>query len=181
MKDLSMHIMDIVQNSITAMATEIRIDICESKKTDTYAITITDNGKGMSKETIQKVTDPFFTTRTTRKVGLGIPLLKMNCERCGGKFKIDSELMKGTKLTAELGLTNIDRPASGDIPGTVALLVSSNPAIDFIYSHSTGNGSYVFNTKEVKEILEGIPINEPSVYPLIKEMITENLIEIKAS
>jgi anti-sigma regulatory factor (Ser/Thr protein kinase) len=179
MKDLSMHVMDIAQNSITALAGTIRIEITEDGTAGTYCIEISDNGEGMSAGMLSRVTDPFFTTRKTRRVGLGIPLLKMNCERAGGWLKIESEPSKGTRVTALLGLKNIDRPATGDMAGTIALLVSSNPAIEFTYKHTTDNGTYVFNTEEMKDALEGIPVNDPAVYPLIKEMLNENIRELK--
>ena len=173
-----MHILDIIQNSVRAKASEVELDIIEELENNLYIIVIKDNGCGMDKNTLDKVIDPFFTTRTTRKVGLGLPLLKQNAERTGGYMNIISEEGKGTKLTAVFMHDNLDRPSLGDIAGTVVLLVGANPEMSFVYKHKTGKGEYVFNTNDVNEVLEGVPINEPEVLRYLKEMINENLKEI---
>lgn len=179
MKDLSLHILDIAQNSITAKATLIQIAIVEDTVADTYTITITDNGYGIPPDMLARVTDPYTTSRTTRKVGLGIPLFKQNAERTGGRLNITSEVGNGTVLTAVFVHSNIDRPVLGDIAGVVVILVSANPSIDFVYTHVVNQQSYVFDTREVREALDGIPLNEPSVIPLLKEMIAANLDELQ--
>lgn len=179
MKDLSMHIMDIAQNSVSAMADLIRIEIHENVANDTYQVIIEDNGKGMNAELVSKVTDPYVTTRTTRKVGLGLPLLKQNAERTGGRLSIESEEGKGTKVTASFSLSNFDRPPLGDIAGTIVLLAAANLKIRFVYQHVTENGEYIFDTLEVNEMLDGMPISEAGIIRFLKEMITENLQEIK--
>lgn len=179
MKDLSMHIMDIIQNSVRAKASDVELEIIEEKEKNLYTIIIEDNGSGMDEETLKKVTDPFFTTRTTRKVGLGLPLLKQNAERTGGYMELSSQKGVGTKLKAVFEHDNWDRPAIGDIAGTVVLLVGANPEMSLIYRHKTDTGEYVFNTKEIVEVLDGVPINEPEVLRYLKEMINENLKEIK--
>ena len=179
MKDLSLHILDIAQNSITAKATLVQIAIVEDTVADTYTITITDNGYGIPPDMLARVTDPYTTSRTTRKVGLGIPLFMQNAERTGGGLTITSEVGKGTVLTAAFVHSNIDRPALGDIAGVVVILVSANPSIDFVYTHVVNQQSYVFDTRDVREALDGIPLNEPSVIPLLKEMIAANLEELQ--
>jgi hypothetical protein len=179
MKDLSLHILDIVQNSISARADLIEISIRQDIAANLYSLGIKDNGKGMDPETLLKVTDPFFTTRTTRKVGMGIPLLKLNAERAGGSFTIESEAEKGTRLLAKFGLNNIDRLPEGDLPGTIVMIAAANPDLDFIFSYAGSKGEYRFDTREIKEILGEIPINEVSVYPFLKEMISGNLDEIR--
>jgi signal transduction histidine kinase len=121
MKDLSLHMLDIAQNSIRANATHIQIYIQESKKNDLYQFKILDNGDGMSPEMVKKVCDPFFTTRTTRKVGLGLPLLKQNAEQAGGDVEIVSELGEGTTTKAWYEFFNIDRPSAGNIANTMAV------------------------------------------------------------
>lgn len=178
MKDLSMHILDIAQNSITADAKKIEVEITENVKSDIYRIVISDDGKGMTAGFAEKVTDPYVTSRTTRKVGLGIPLLKQNAERTGGCFEIRSEVGKGTVVKAEFSLSNLDRPPLGDIAGTIVLLAAANLKIHFIYRHVTENGKFCFDTTEVNEMLEGMPISEPGVIRFLKEMIKENLQEI---
>lgn len=181
MRDLSMHIMDIAQNSLTAKATYIRISITENIKEDNYIITFEDNGIGMTRDYVSTITDPFVTSRTTRKVGLGIPLLKQNAERTGGRLIIESEPAKGTKVEAIFSFSHPDRPPLGDIAGTIVLLCSANPEVNFEYIHTTIKGDYVFNTNEVTEVLEGVSITEASVIRFLKEMINENLSEIEIS
>ncbi len=175
MKDLSMHILDIIQNSVRAKASIIELCIIEDKEQNLYTIIIKDNGIGMDKETLKKVTDPFFTTRTTRKVGLGLSLLKQNVERTGGYMTLSSKRGVGTNLRAVFEYDNWDRPSTGDIAGTIILLVGANPKISFTYKHRTSKGLYVFSTEEVIKILAGVPINEPEILRYLKEMINENL------
>jgi len=179
MKDLSLHILDIAQNSISAKATFIEIILVEDIPSDLFSITIRDNGCGMSQETVEKVVDPYFTSRTTRKVGLGIPLLKQNAERSEGSFVIKSQENVGTEVVATFRHGNIDRPALGDIAGVVVILASSNPKIDFVYHHRYNSKEYCFDTREVTQALEGTPINDLKVTRFLKEMIKENLDEIQ--
>lgn len=178
MKDLSMHIMDIVQNSLSAKATHIILSITEDNAEDRYVIEIEDNGVGMTEEYAQKVLDPFVTSRTTRRIGLGLPLLKQSAERTGGSLTLTSQPEKGTKVTAEFSLLHPDRQPIGDIAGTIALLTGANPQVEFTYNHATLKGEFKFDTREVKAELDGVPIQEPSVIKFIKEMIMENLVNI---
>ena len=181
MKDLALHILDILQNSVTAGASLVQISIEEKPSADKYIVRISDNGKGMSEEMLQQVTDPFFTTRNTRKVGLGLPLLKQNAELTGGSLQIISKLGEGTEVTATFIYSHIDRLPTGDIPGILALTTSSYTEIDFIYKHQTPEGIFVFDTTEIKETLEGVPISNPQVIAFMKDFIRDNLAAIKAS
>lgn len=175
MQNLSDHILDIAQNSIRAKASRIEITLRENHAEDTLVITIKDNGCGMSETTLAKVTDPFFTSRTVRKVGLGIPLFKQNAEATGGSLKIESKEGEGTTLQASFSLTHWDRPPLGDIAGTIVILVSANPDIEFIYCHTTETGSYTFDTAEIKEILEGVPLSDPEIVMALRLLIKENI------
>ncbi|MBK7029696.1 MAG: ATP-binding protein [Bacteroidales bacterium] len=175
MKDLSLHILDIVQNSLRAGADHISIHIRVDEGKDSYSLEIEDNGSGMDPITLEKAMDPFFTSRTTRKVGLGIPLLKQNTERTEGKFEISSEKGVGTKVISKSKLSHIDLLPEGDLAGVITLLISANPEKDFSFSYSTKHGSYEMSTKTIKEILGDIPINEPDVRRFLKEMLFENL------
>ena len=179
MKDISLHILDIIQNSIIAEASLVEISIDEDDRNDSLVITISDNGRGMSQEMVEKVTDPYTTTRTTRKVGLGIPLFKQNAERTGGSLIIKSELGQGTSLIAVFKPSNIDCLSFGDLAGVIAITVSGNPKVDFIYNHKKNGNLYCFNSKEIKDILGDIPISDPSIYKYLKEMIQTNLEEIQ--
>jgi hypothetical protein len=178
MNELSLHILDIVQNSIVAKATHIKIIVTENSEKETLSIIIEDNGTGMTPKVLQSVTDPYTTSRTTRKVGMGLPLLNDACQLTGGCLRIESEFGKGTTVSAFLGLNHIDRQPMGDIAGVVVLMVSANPLIDFTYSHTINGNTYVFDTKEVKEVLEDIPLNTPQVIKMLREMIRLNLDEL---
>ena len=170
-----MHIMDILQNSTRAGATEVTLEVLEDAAADTLTIRFIDNGCGMDAETVQKVINPFFTTRTTRKVGLGLPLLKQNTEQTGGSLDIQSEKGKGTTVTAVFGRSHLDRPPMGDLAGTIVLTASAYPDIRFIFHYHNGETDYVFDTVEVNEALDGISIQEPEVIQYLKEMIQENI------
>lgn len=170
-----MHIMDIIQNSVRAEASLVELKITESMKQDLFSISIKDNGFGMSEEMLAKAIDPFFTTRTTRKVGLGLSLLKQNAEMTGGRMEISSKEGVGTELEVIFSHKHLDRPTLGDIAGTMVLLVGANPEMDFIYTHITDEGEYVFDTKEVKEVLDGMPVSDANIMQYLKEMIKENL------
>ncbi len=180
MKDLSLHIMDIVQNAISAQASLIEIGMNEDRVNNALVISVSDNGRGMDAALLQKVSDPYYTTRTSRKVGLGIPLLKHNAEQSGGSLIIESEPGKGTMLVATFVLDHIDRPAMGDVAGVLSLLTGANPDIEFVYSHQIDEREYVYDTRAVKEVLDDMPVNEPQVMKYLKEMIKENLAELNA-
>jgi anti-sigma regulatory factor (Ser/Thr protein kinase) len=181
MKEIALHIMDLVQNSIRAKASEIEISISESVKNNFLKIDINDNGSGMAPEVVQKVTDPFYTSRTTRKVGLGIPLFKHLVEQCNGRFAIKSKKGKGTQISSSMELNNIDRQPMGDIAGVMVLIISANPIIRFLYIHRTDVGNYNMDTDEIKEALGINGSYEPGILKYLKEMIKENLKEIETS
>lgn len=170
-----MHILDIVMNSIKAQASLIELIIEDSKINNFLKITIKDNGKGMSEEIINKVTDPFYTTRTTRKVGLGIPMLKESCERCNGYLKISSKLSVGTTIFCYFERDNIDRAPLGNMGETIMTIINSMDDSDLIYTHITDVGTFIFNTTEIKTMLEGMDIKNNSVLLWIKEYINENV------
>lgn len=175
MKDISLHILDIVQNSISAKATLIQVSVCDMLSTNQYTVSIADNGKGIKPEMLKTIDDPWTTSRTTRKVGMGIPLFKQNAELTGGKFEIKSELGKGTTLVANFVNKHIDRLPTGDLAGTYSILINSNPNIDFVFKHQTDNDAYELDTREVKKILEDTPITNPEIRKYIKEMLSENI------
>lgn len=179
MKDLSAHILDIVQNSIRAKAGNIEVHLEENPVSHTYTIIIRDDGCGMSPETLQQVSDPFFTSRNVRKVGLGIPLLKQNAEQTGGFIRIDSEAGKGTSVKAVFISSHLDCPPEGDIAGSLALLIGANPEIHFLCSYSRGDKNYRLDTDEVKEVLEDVPLNDPQIIRALKTMLDENIQELK--
>lgn len=175
MQELSLHILDIVQNSISANGTLIEIEISESISDDRMTISVRDNGKGMEPEFLKTVTDPFATTRKTRRVGLGISLFQAAAQATGGDLTIESELGKGTTVTATFVYSHIDRQPLGDMAATMLLLVQSNPEVDFIYRHETDRGRFVFDTREIKQILDGVPITSPEIILWIKGYLEEGI------
>ncbi len=175
MKEISMHILDIVMNSVNANATMIEIFIEDSIKNNRLKVAIKDNGIGMSSEMTKKVTDPFFTTRTTRKVGLGIPMLKENCERCNGSFNISSKIGEGTLVECCFERNNIDRAPLGNIGDTIMTIINSLESCELIYKHETDRGVFILNTVEIKEILNGGNIKDSDIMLWIKEYVNENI------
>jgi anti-sigma regulatory factor (Ser/Thr protein kinase) len=178
MKELSLHVLDIVQNSIRADASLIEISILEDPARDILSIEIKDNGRGMDEEMVRKVQDPFFTTRTTRKVGLGIPLFAQVARDCGGNFVINSEINRGTVVKASFIRSHIDRPPLGSMIDTIVSLVAVNPIVNFLYRHRVAEKDFVFDTSEIKKRLEDVPISHPVVLDWIKGFIEQGLREI---
>ena len=181
MKDLSLHILDIVQNSIRAKANLIGIEITELPEENQLIITVTDDGSGMNAEQVQLAIDPFYTSRTTRKVGLGLSLFKQNAEMTGGSFILESELGKGTKVTATFGLNHLDRPILGDLVGTLLLLICSSGEANYVFKHQTPSGEFELDTRDIRQTLENVPINHPDIRSFLKEMLQENLEQIQIS
>ena len=143
------------------------------------SIEIEDNGCGMSEEFLKTVKDPFSTTRTTRKVGLGIPLFEAAATACGGKLDITSKLGVGTKVKVPFELNHIDRAPLGDMAGTMVTVVSGSPQIDFVYSHKKNQKVFKMDTKEMREVLGDVSLDEPSVLIWLDEYIKEGLSELK--
>ena len=181
MKELSLNILDIAENSISANASLIEIAINESELKDELKITIVDNGKGMSAEFLKTVTDPFSTTRTTRKVGMGISLFKLAAEQSSGNFDIESQLGKGTVVRTMFKRSHIDRPPLGNIGQTIATLVSCNLGIDFKYNHIYNNNDFIFDTREIIKIIPDVPLNTPDVVLWMQDYINEGIAEISSS
>lgn len=174
MVDLAMHAMDIVQNSIRANATMIEILFSESNSADQLRFSVKDNGSGMEEKTVEKLANPFFTTRTTRKVGLGIPFLKMTSEQTGGNLSVESELGKGTKVEAIYKTDNPDCLPLGDLAGYLVLMLVANPDIHFRFRYAIDNSYFELDTEELKS--EGITeLSNPEMAAAIKEYVNENL------
>lgn len=178
MKELSLHILDITQNSIRAQAKLVSLTIIESSAKNELTIVIQDDGCGIPAERLQKITDPFVTTRTTRKVGLGLSLFKTAAKRCGGIFEISSELGVGTKVIGTFMRDHIDRAPLGNMADTIVTMVMSFGEADLCYEHNYNNRLFVLNTREIKETLDVISLNEPDILNWIKEFVQEGLEEI---
>jgi len=177
MKELSLNILDIAENSIKAKATRVNININETK--DLLEISISDDGTGMKPDFLEAVTNPFTTTRTTRPVGLGIPLLKLAAEQTGGKIEISSKHFEefpdshGTVTSAVFYKNHIDAAPLGDIIETVVTLIQCNPDIEFVFLHKTEDKTIQLDTKELKAILGDVPLNNVEVILWIKDYLKE--------
>ncbi|GAF03145.1 ATP-binding protein [Saccharicrinis fermentans] len=176
MRDISMHILDIIGNSVRAGASLVKIAIVEDRVRDLLILKVEDDGCGMDAQMAKMALDPFFTSRKTRKVGLGIPLLKQNTQLTGGDLVIESEPGKGTQLKASFVYSHIDRPPLGDLGGTIGMVVSGNPKVDFIYTHQCDQEVFKFDSRDVKKILDGVPVSDVGISNFMQEMIRENLI-----
>ena len=179
MKELSLHILDIVQNSVKAGAKNITVEIEESRKENKMTISVIDDGCGMSPEFLARVRDPFTTTRTTRKAGMGISLFEAAAVQTGGYLSIDSKEGEGTALKAVFTLDSIDRAPLGDMPGTITTIISGAPDIDHYYRHKTDTGEFILDTKELRKTLGDVPLDIPEVLSWIKDYCSEGLSEIE--
>ena len=178
MTELSLNVLDVAQNSIKAKATLVEIAVRRNTAAHRMEITIRDDGCGMTKEQVEQVVDPFYTTRTTRKVGLGVPFFKMSAEMTGGSFRIDSVSGQGTVVAAEYCSDSIDMLPLGDMAATIISLVSVNPDIDFTYTYEADGVSFMMDTREVRQVLEGLPVNSGEVIAFIRDFIQENQAEV---
>ena len=181
MLELSMHILDIVQNSLAAGATRVEVRIRENVPEDLFTIEVTDNGRGISPGTLTKVTDPFFTSRKTREVGLGLPLLKEAAERCEGGLEVRSEEGRGTAVIATFRLDHFDRAPLGDMGETMAVLIAANPGVEFLYEHRVNGKSYLLETREMKEVLGPVGIDDPAVMNFVRQDVQQGLKKIGAA
>jgi hypothetical protein len=180
MKELSLHILDILMNSVEAGAKTVQLNICEEIKKDLYIIEVIDDGKGMSPEMVKTVLDPFVTTRKTRKVGLGLSLLQTAAQQCGGDISIESELGKGTKVKAWFIHSHIDRAPLGDIASALMAILLAEKPVDLVYRHTRGDKEFVFDSREVKaELGNEIALSHPQVRDWIMGTLKEGEAELE--
>ncbi len=174
MTELSLNVLDVANNSIRAGADLIEIKVQIQRELDKLTITIVDNGCGMTGEQLQRVEDPFFTTRTTRKIGLGVPFFKMAALNSEGTFHIESTVDIGTKVTAVFKLSHINRMPLGDMNSTLHTLITLNTHIDFVYTYIFDEKQFILDTREFRQILNDVPLNSPEISAYIKEYLDEN-------
>ena len=174
MQELSLNILDIAENSVKAGASLITVAVCYRPAADRLTVTITDDGCGMDAETVRKVTDSFYTTRTTRRVGMGLPLWKMAAEMTGGAMTVESAPGVGTTVTAVFGLSHIDRLPLGDLPQTMATLIGGSPEKDFRLEFDYDGARFAADTREYRAVLgEEISLAEPEVLAFITGQVAE--------
>lgn len=169
MEELSLHILDIAENSVAAEASVIEIRITEDIKEDQFSVEIIDNGKGMDEETVNKVLDPFYTSKTVRRFGLGLPLMSEAAKAANGSLTITSKKGVGTQIHAVFQHSHIDRQPLGDISQTIITLVMGNPEIDLVYVHKKNHHTASFDTKKIKALLGERPINSLEGIRMIRE------------
>lgn len=174
MPEISLNILDVAENSTRAGASLVEIMVHADNTADRLTITIADDGCGMTAEQVAQVTDPFFTSRTTRKVGLGVPFFKYAAESTGGSFTIESQPGVGTTVTAIFVLSHIDRMPLGDITSTIHTLVVYHPETEFLYRYIYDEASFTLDTREFREVLGDVPFDAPEISAYIKEYLTEN-------
>jgi hypothetical protein len=178
MLELALHVLDIAENSSAAGASLVEIMIEEDLERDVFSLTIADNGAGMDQQTISRALDPFFTTKKVRRIGLGLPMLKDASERAGGGFSITSAPGRGTTVKVKFRHSHIDRQPLGDMAGVIAALILGNPGMDIVYTHRKNGREYILDTREIREALGGVPLNEPEVVGLIRRNVRDGLAEL---
>ena len=179
MRELALHILDIAENSVAAQASQIRITVEENTHADRLKIEIIDNGCGMDPETAQKAVDPFFTSRATRKVGLGIPLLKEAAEACSGGLVLESASGKGTRLEVDFQRSHIDRMPLGDLPTTFLALLVGAPQVHWVFTVRADGSEFTFDNAEMKQALGDVSITEPDVLSWLKATLQAGVAEIQ--
>lgn len=175
MRELSLHLLDIAENSINAGATHVTISLCENNVENILTMSVKDNGKGMTPEMVQRIVDPFTTSRTTRKVGLGIPLLKAAAEMCNGFLTISSQPGIGTEMVVQFQHDHIDRMPVGDISATILHLVVGSPDTHWTFTYQVNEEIFEFDDQYLKEQLGGIPLSEPVVLSYIRNELTNGI------
>ena len=179
MRELSLHVLDIVENAIEAGASRVEVKIEEDLEQDRLTIDVRDNGRGMSQEMIQRVMDPFCTTRTTRHVGLGLPLLAAAARRCDGDLTIESEPGRGTRVRAHFRHSHIDRAPLGDMAGAMLAVLLSERAVDLDYIHRVGDQEFRFDSAEIRKELEDIPLTHPRVREWLSGALREGEVNLQ--
>ena len=175
MREIALHLLDIGENSVAAGAKRVDLTVREDTANDRLNIVVLDDGKGMDKDLLARVTDPFVTSRTTRKVGLGIPLLKAAAESCNGYLRIDSAPGEGTRLEADFQHSHIDRMPLGDLAGTMLTLLVAFPQVRWIFDYSVGERQFLFDSELIVKELGDIPITEPSILTFVKSVLQQGV------
>ncbi len=175
MKNFADHILDIVENSIRAHATKVEILLSVNSALNFIKLSFIDDGDGMSDDLIERIKDPFFSTRKERRIGMGIPLLIQNSEMSGGEVIVQSEIGEGTIVVATFEKNNLDRPPIGDVADAIYFLASSHVNVRFIFTFTLDGHTFLWDTDEVKEALDGLTLNEPELKNALMEMLNSNI------
>lgn len=179
MDEISLHILDIVENSITAGSTKILLRIIKDTNKNIIKVIVKDNGKGMTPEQLKMSTNPFYSTKKQGKGGLGLALIKQTCEQCECTFNMDSKLGLGTLVEATMLIDHPDRPVMGDLTSTVVSLIAGlNENLNMIFEVNADEFNYKLDTSEIRKELDGMPLNHPAVMQFMKNDIKENIEDI---
>jgi anti-sigma regulatory factor (Ser/Thr protein kinase) len=179
MQDLSLHILDIAENSIEARARKVEVRLTEDSQQDRLVLEIEDDGQGMDQETKQQALNPFFSTKTTRRIGLGLPLLAEAARAAAGWFTLDSQPGRGTHIKAVFQLSHIDCKPLGDIAQTLVALILGNPRTDFVYRHSVNGKHFEFDTRDIRKERKGVALSSPEIMRFINKTLQEGLASIR--
>lgn len=171
MREIALHVLDIVQNSIEAGATRVAVTVTEDTGLDLLKVEVADNGRGMPPDVARAVTDPFVTSRRTRPVGLGLPLFVLAARQSGGSLTIDSRPGEGTRVLATFGLGHVDRPPLGDMGLTLACLMAANPTLDLDYVHLCGGREFRLSSADLRSRLDGLSLGNPAVFAFVRDYI----------
>ncbi len=181
MRELSHHVLDLLENSLAAGATLVTLRIDEDTEKDLLVIEVQDDGRGMDAEMQKRALDPFFTTRTTRHVGLGLPLLMAAAERCDGGLELESDVGKGTRVKAWFVWEHIDRAPLGDMIGTLlGALLASHSNWDLVFAHRVDGDTFGLDTRELRETLGDVPLSHPAVRQWLEEYLQQGYAELYA-
>ncbi len=178
MRELAQHITDLLENSVAAGARRVEITVEEDPRTDRLTVRVSDDGRGMAPETVQKALDPFWTTRTCRRVGLGLPLLAATAQRCDGSLEIASEPGRGTSVTARFRHSHIDRPPLGNLQATLVDALVGHPDVLFQYRHTREENGFELDGTALREELQEVPLSHPRVLRWLEGYIAEGLAEV---
>jgi hypothetical protein len=181
LKEIALHLLDIAENSVTAGAKTIEITVEEDLANDKLKLSVQDDGRGMDETLLARVGDPFMTSRTTRKVGLGIPLLKAAAEACNGHLSLTSAPGQGTRLEAEFQRSHIDRMPLGDLAGTILTLVVSFPEIHWLFHYRANGVAFTFDDEPIKKELGEIPLAEPDILSFIRELLEKGVGSVQSA
>jgi hypothetical protein len=178
MRELSLHLLDIAENGVSAGAQNITITIVEDLRTDRLKLAVEDDGRGMNAAMVEQVTNPFITTRTTRKVGLGIPLLKLAAEMCDGGLTVESTPGVGTTVNVDFQRSHIDRMPLGDVVGTLLSLLVGWPQVHWVLRYRVDDEEFVFDDAPIKETLGDLPLSDPEVLTFLRGALREGIADV---
>jgi hypothetical protein len=181
LREIALHLLDIAENSVAANAKTITLTVEQDLQNDRLKLAVDDDGKGMNEDLLAQVTDPFFTTRTTRKVGLGIPLFKEAAEACNGSLTITSTPGRGTRLEAEFQRSHIDRMPLGDLAGTLLTLVVAYAYIHWVFVYRANGAEFVFDNEPIKQELGDVPLTEPVILAFVREMLEQGVADVECA